>query len=132
MTVQIVCLLIGALLPYVWSSVTARYNKRDLGDAGLEAPRQQAAKLAGAGARARDAEHNAWEALIVFGVANGAALSAGVEPSGHWALAASLWVAARALHGVFYVTGLTLLRRLSWAIGLAMSLWIFGLALTVE
>lgn len=132
MTVQVVCLLIGALLPYLWFGVTVRYVKRDLGSIGIDAPREQTAKLAGAGARARDAQQNAWEALIVFGVANGAALAAGVEPSGNWALAAPLWVAARVLHGAFYVAGMAPWRGLSFAIGLAMSLWIFGMALTVR
>ena len=132
MTIQVACLLIGALLPYLWSVVTAVYGKRELGSTGFEAPRPHAAQLTGAGARARDAQHNAWEAAIAFGLANGAALAAGVEPSGHWALAAPLWVAARLMHGMFYVAGMALLRRLSFIIGMAMSAWIFLLALTVD
>lgn len=132
MTIQVVCLLIGGLLPYVWFGVAVRHSKRELGSVGIEAPRSHAAKLTGAGARARDAQHNAWEAAIVFGLANCAALAAGVEPSGHWALAAPLWVAARLMHGASYVAGMALLRGLSFAIGLAMSLWIFILALTVD
>ena len=132
MTVQIICLLIGAVLPYMWFGVSLRYTKVQLGSIDLDAPRQQVAQLTGAGARARDAQHNAWEALILFGAANAAALMAGVEPTGHWALAAVLWVAARLLHGGFYLAGMALLRGLSFAIGLAMSLWIFGLALTVD
>ena len=132
MIVQIICLLIGALLPYLWFGVSLRYTKVQLGSIHLDAPRLQAARLTGAGARARDAQHNAWEALILFGVANVAALVAGVEPTGHWALAAVLWVAARLLHGAFYLAGMALARGLSFAIGLAMSLWIFGLALAVD
>ena len=132
MTIQIICLLIGAVLPYLWFGVSLRYTKLELGSIGLEAPRQQAAQLTGAGARARDAQHNAWEALILFGAANAAALMAGVEPSGNWSLAAPLWVAARLLHGAFYLAGMALPRGLSFAIGVAMSLWIFGLALTVD
>ena len=132
MTIQVVCLLMGVLLPYLWVGVTAPFRRREFGSLGLDAPREQAVGLSGAGARARDAQHNAWEALIVFAAANGAALAAGVEPSGDWALAAPLWVAARLMHGLFYVAGMTPMRGLSFAIGLAMSLWIFGLALTVE
>ena len=132
MTVQIICLLIGAVLPYLWFGVSLRYAKAQLGSIDLDAPRQQAARLTGAGARARDAQYNAWEALILFGAANVAALVAGVEPTGHWALAAVLWVTARLLHGAFYLAGMALVRGLSFAIGLAMSLWIFGLALTVD
>ena len=132
MTIQIICLLIGAVLPYLWFGVSLRYTKVQLGSIGLSAPRQQAAQLTGAGARARDAQCNAWEALILFGTANVAALVAGVEPTGHWALAAVLWVTARLLHGAFYLAGMALVRGLSFAIGVAMSLWIFGLALTVD
>ena len=132
MTVQIICLLIGAVLPYLWFGVSLRYTKLEMGSIDLDAPRQQAARLTGVGARARDAQYNAWEAVILFGVANVAALVAGVEPTGHWALAAVLWVTARLLHGAFYLAGMALVRGLSFAIGLAMSLWIFGLALTVD
>ena len=132
MITQIICLLIGAVLPYLWFGVSLRHTKAQLGSIDLEAPRLQAAQLSGAGARARDAQHNAWEALVLFGVANVAALVAGVEPTGHWALAAVLWVAARLLHGAFYVAGMALMRGLSFAIGVAMSLWIFALALTID
>jgi len=132
MAIQVACLLIGALLPYLWFGVMVRHGKRELGSIEVEAPRSRAAKLTGPGARARDAQHNAWEAAIVFGLANCAALAAGVEPSGHWALAAPLWVAARLMHGAFYLAGMALLRGLSFAIGLAMSLWIFILALMVD
>ncbi|MDD9962576.1 MAG: MAPEG family protein [Gammaproteobacteria bacterium] len=132
MTIQIVCLLIGALLPYLWHGVTVGQVRRQLGSVNAEAPRQQATQLTGAGARARDAQHNAWEALIAFGAANAAALMAGVEPSGYWSLAAPLWVAARLLHGAFYVAGMAPLRVLSFTIGSAMSLWIFVLALMVD
>ena len=129
MTIQIVCLLIGVVLPYLWVGVTGRYRKRQFGDIGLSEPRAQARQLSGAGARAWGAQMNAWEALLVFTAANGAALAAGVEPTGDWALAAPLWAAARILHGVFYVAGQAGLRVLAFATGLGMSLWIFGLAL---
>ena len=132
MTIQIVCLLIGALLPYLWHCVSLARTKRELGALDLAAPRLQAAQLSGAGARARDAQQNAWEALILFGVANVAALLAGVEPTGHWSLAAPLWVAARLLHGGFYLAGMAAMRVVSFAVGLAMSLWIFAMALTVD
>ncbi|MYF10479.1 MAG: MAPEG family protein [Gammaproteobacteria bacterium] len=132
MTLQIICLLIGAVLPYLWFGVSLRYTKLQLGSIDLDAPRLQAARLTGAGARARDAQHNAWEALVLFGVANVTALVAGVEPTGHWALAAVLWVSARLLHGGFYIVGMALMRGLCFAIGVAMSLWIFGLALAVD
>ena len=129
MTIQVACLLIGALLPYLWAGVTARYRKRQFGNIEHREPRVQAAQLGGAGARAWGAQLNAWEALLVFAAANGAALAAGVEPTGDWALAASLWVAARVLHGGFYITGQAVLRQLAFLVGLAMSLWIFWLAL---
>lgn len=129
MAIQVVCLLIGVLLPYLWVAVTARYRKQQFGDVGLAEPRVQAQGLSGAGARAWGAQMNAWEALLVFAAANGAALAAGVEPTGDWALAAPLWAAARILHGAFYIAGQAGLRLLAFLTGLAMSLWIFWLAL---
>lgn len=129
MTIQISCLLIGALLPYLWAGVTGHYRKKQFGDIGLKAPRLQASRLEGAGARAWGAQMNAWEALLVFAAANGAALVAGVEPTSDWALAAPLWVAARIMHGGFYIAGEAVLRVLAFLVGMAMSLWIFWLAL---
>ena len=70
-----------------------------------------------------------WEALIVFAVANMAALAAGVDPAGDWSLAAPLWVAAALLHGLFSVAGLAPVSLTASLVGLAMSGWIFAMAI---
>ncbi len=131
MTIQLVCLLIGTLLPYIWAGSTIPFRSRQFGDFDLNEPRVQAELLVDQGARVWGSQQNAWEALIVFSVANAAAFAVGVDPGGSWAVAAPIWVAARVLHGVFYIAGLAPLRVLAFVIGLAMSVWIFVMALSV-
>ncbi len=129
MTIQIACLLIGAILPYIWAGLANFYRNKQFGSIDNNTPRVQGRQLEGAGARVWGAQENAWEALIVFTAANSAALAAGVEPTGQWAVAAPLWVVARVLHGIFYTRDLSSLRGLAFVVGLAVSLWIFALAL---
>jgi uncharacterized MAPEG superfamily protein len=130
MTIQLVCLLIGTLLPYVWAGSSLPFRNRQFGNIDLNEPRVQGEQLVDRGARAWGSQMNAWEALIVFSVANAAAFAAGVDPSGSWAMAAPIWVAARVFHGIFYIAGLAPLRVLSFVVGLAMSVWIFVMALS--
>ncbi len=129
MTIQLVCLLIGALLPYIWAGSTLPFRLRQFGDFDLNEPRVQAELLVDRGARVWGSQQNAWEALIVFSVANAAAFAVGVDPGGNWAVAAPIWVAARLLHGVFYIAGLAPLRVLAFGVGMGMSIWIFVMAL---
>ncbi len=130
MTIQLVCLLIGALVPYVWAGSTLPFRNRQFCDIDLNEPRVQGEQLADKGARAWGSQMNAWEAIIVFSVANGAAFAAGVDPSGSWAMAAPVWVAARIFHGIFYIVGIAPLRVLAFVVALLMSVWIFVMALS--
>ena len=52
MATQIVCLLIGFLLPYLWAGVTGRHRKRQFGSIDLHEPRAQARQLSSAGVQA--------------------------------------------------------------------------------
>lgn len=129
MTLQIICLMIAAILPYAMAGASVPFRNRQFGRVDLEHPRVQGEKLVDAGARAWGAQSNAWEALIVFGLANVTAMVAGADPSGTWSIAAPVWVVARIGHGVFYIRGRATLRIACFVVGLVASLWIFGLAL---
>lgn len=130
MSTILICLLIGSIFPYLLAFATVPFRNAQLGSIGLDHPRAQATQLTGVGARVRDAQDNAWEALTLFGVANLAAFMAGVSPDGNWQTAAMVWVAARAAHGVCYSMGFTYPRVLSFGLGLGMSFWILVMALT--
>ena len=110
MIIQVICLAAGAALACVWS--------------GIEAVRGTQANASRWGSPL-----NAWEALGVFTAANMAALAAGVDPAGDWSLAAPLWVATALLHGLFSLAGLTAPALTTFLIGLAMSAWIFAMAI---
>lgn len=129
MTLQLWCMLIGVLLPYVWAAASLPFRSKQFGAPDLNEPRVQAEQLTGAGARAWGAQMNAWEAIIVFSTANFAAFSAGVDPESNWELAAIVWMIARAIHGAAYIAGISPLRVLAFTVGAGMSLWIFTMAL---
>ena len=129
MTIQIVCLIAAVILPYVMAGASLPFRSRQFGSPDIDQPRVQGEKLIGAGARAWGAQANAWEALIVFGLANLTAMAVGVDPGGMWSIAAPVWVVARIGHGVFYIVGKSPLRVLCFVTALVMSLWIFGMSL---
>ena len=107
------CVLIAALLPYVWVSIAKasgqRYNNRD--------PRGWLAKQENPrSTRANGAQLNAFEAFPAFAAGVLMAQLAGVEPGriGGWAVA---FVAFRILHGVFYLSDHHYVRSLVWFAG---------------
>ncbi len=130
MTIQLWCLLAGVMLPYVWAGTSVPFRIRQFSNVDLKEPRVQAEKLVEAGARTWGAQSNAWEALAVFAVANLAAMMVGVDPAGDWSTAAMIWVAARLLHGIFYINNIAPARVLCFATGMGMSVWIIVMALT--
>lgn len=107
------CILIAALLPYVWVSIAKasgqRYNNRD--------PRGWLSKQDSSRvARANGAQLNAFEAFPAFAASVLMAQIAGVEPH-RVGLFAMGFVAFRALHGVFYLSGHHYARSLVWFAG---------------
>ena len=130
MTTQLICLLIGMILPYVWAASSLPFRSRQFGRPDINEPRTQAEQLTGAGARAVAAQANAWEALIIFLAANVAAFIAAVDPAGQWSLAVMIWAAARVGHGIFYIMGIAALRVLAFAIATGMAFWIMVMALS--
>ena len=109
------CVLAAALLPYVWTVLAKRsargYDNRDPRGwlARQDDPRVQ---------RANAAQLNAFEAFAPFAAGVALADMAGV-PDERIALLALVFVAARVLHGVFYVAGIAMMRSLVWFVGLA-------------
>jgi uncharacterized MAPEG superfamily protein len=109
------CILIAALLPYLWVSIAKgtgqRYNNRD--------PRGWLSKQDNPRiTRANAAQLNAFEAFPAFAASVLMAQSAGIDP-GRIGLFAMGFVAFRILHGVFYLSGHHYVRSLTWFAGLA-------------
>ena len=108
------CILIAALLPYLWVAVAKaggkRYDNRD--------PRGWLAKQDNPRViRANGAQLNAWEAFAPFAASVLMAQAAGV-PAGDIGNLAVAFVVLRVLHGVFYVGNYHYLRSLAWAGGM--------------
>ena len=114
MTTAYWCILIAALLPYLWTAIAKssapRFDNRDPRDwlARQDSPRVR---------RANAAQLNAFEAFAPFAAAVLMAQFAGVD-AGRIALLAMAFVVFRVLHGVFYLANLHLLRTLAWTGGL--------------
>ncbi len=114
------CILIAALLPYVWVSIAKqsgeRYNNRE--------PRSWQSKQTNPRSQRAHAAHlNGFESFPAFVAGVLMAQLAGV-PHATITLLAIVFVVARVLHGVFYITNVHALRSLVWAVG-------FGSALTL-
>lgn len=129
MTIQFWCLLVAICLPYFLAGVSTYFKRQQFGTIDNHHPRLQAVALEGAGARAYAAQQNAWEALLVFGLSVMVAHLAGADPVGS-ARASVLFITARVLHAICYVTDQATLRSLSFVVATAACLWLFGLAMT--
>ncbi len=119
------CVLIAALLPYVWT-VTAKASggeRFDNNNPRAWLARQKSPRTAHANA----AQMNAFEAFPAFAAGVILAQMAGVEHS-LIALLALVFIAARILHGVFYIADRALLRSAVWFIGLASVVALLGSA----
>ncbi len=115
MTIAYTCVLIAALLPYVWTVIAKtaapKFDNRD--------PRRWLAKQDNPRVqRANAAQLNAFEAFPAFAAGVLMAQLAGVDPQ-RIAMLAVAFVVLRALHGVCYLTGLHIARTLVWAGGIA-------------
>lgn len=118
------CILIAALLPYLWVAIAKasgeRYDNRNprAWQAKQDNPRSQ---------RANAAQLNAFEAFAPFAASVLMAQAAGVDPT-RIGLLAVAFVVLRVLHGLFYVLGIAALRSLVWAGGMAIVTWLMLLA----
>lgn len=115
MTIPYLCILIAALLPYIWVGIAKsgapRYDNRD--------PRGWMAKQDNPRVhRASAAQFNAFEAFAPFAASVLMAQFAGVDVQRITWLAIA-FVALRVLHGILYVANNARLRSLAWAGALA-------------
>lgn len=124
MTTPFWCLFIASLLPVLTSWVSGYFRLQQLGTIDNKQPRLQNSQLQGAGARAVAAQNNAWEALIVFACAVFVAHLSGASADSA-ATAATVFIIARILHGVFYVINLDVLRSLAFTVGYGCCIWLF-------
>lgn len=125
MAIAYVCILIAALLPYLWVSISKasgqRFDNRD--------PRGWLAKQENPRAhRANSAQLNAFEAFAPFAAGVLMAQFAGVDPRTITALSL-VFVAARTVHGFFYLANRALWRSLVWGMGFVCVLTLMGLAI---
>jgi uncharacterized MAPEG superfamily protein len=118
------CILVAALLPYVWyTAARAGAGRIDNHD-----PRSGMARLdEGRARRANNAQYNAFEAFAAFAAAVLMAQAAGVDPARIGMLAIA-FVVLRVLHGILYIANVHALRSLAWALGYACVAWLMVLA----
>ena len=115
MVIAYLCILVAALLPYLWVAISKasghRYDNRD--PRGWT-NRQENPRVH----RANAAQLNAFEAFAPFAAGVLMAQFAGVDPSTIAALSL-VFVAARIVHGLFYLANRALYRSLVWGVGFA-------------
>jgi uncharacterized MAPEG superfamily protein len=118
------CLFIACLIPNFLAPVAARYKAQQFGTLDNNNPRAQTAALEGTGARAVAAQMNAWEALAIFTAAVTVNHLSGGDP-GTSAILAMVWVGARILHAVFYVTDIAAARSAAFAVAFFSAIGLF-------
>jgi uncharacterized MAPEG superfamily protein len=120
MTLAYWCVLMAALLPYVWVG----FAKSPLRNYDNRAPRDYEDKLTGWRRRAVWAQNNAFEAFAPFAAAVIIAQHLQADQAVVDALAGT-FIAARILHGVLYMAGRAMLRSLAWSAGILCVIGLF-------
>ena len=123
--ISFVCVLIAAVLPYVFVSY-AKFSAKGYDNSN---PRAFLEKLEGKAKRAHYAQLNSFEAFPAFAVAVIIAYLARVPAAQVTALSV-LFIIFRTLHGIYYILDHPSLRSLVWFGGLFSMLALFILALT--
>ena len=124
MTIAYWCILISALLPYIWAAL-AKLSKPGLDN---REPRIFLDNLDGWGQRAHWTQLNGFETFPAFAAAViVGSLVNNIEQIYLDSLAA-LFVVCRVLHGVFYVLNMATLRSTVWLISMGSWIGIFVLS----
>lgn len=123
MTTLLICLLIGMLLPYFAKGPVAVAMAK-LGGYDNSHPRDQQSKLTGFGARAVAGHQNAFESLLIFGIAVLAVLATG-KVNMVAEIAAIVHIIARVAYQILYLKDKGTLRSLSWFVAIIASFTIF-------
>lgn len=130
MKIAIIVLLILCLMPYLMSTISGYYRKKQFGKVDNQNPREQYAHLQGAGARAVAAQQNCWEALAIYSAALLAVVASNLDVK-YLGEAALIVLLGRVLHAIFYLANLDKLRSLSFLIAVAPSFYLFYVVITV-
>ncbi|WP_394203199.1 MAPEG family protein [Shewanella waksmanii] len=119
MTILLTCLFIAMLLPYLAKGPVAVAMAK-LGGYDNNHPREQQAKLTGFGARAVAGHQNAFESLLIFGLAVVTVIAAG-KVNEVAEIAAIVHVVARIAYQLLYLADKGTLRSLSWFVAIIAS-----------
>ncbi|MGX9460787.1 MAPEG family protein [Shewanella sp. A14] len=119
----LICLFIAMLLPYAAKMPVAMAITK-LGRYDNNHPRAQQAQLTGFGARALAGHQNAFESLIIFGIAVLTALITN-NVTDVVALLAIVHVVARVVYHAMYLLDYGTMRSLSWFVAIGASVGIF-------
>lgn len=114
MSVLITCLFIACALA-ILSKGPVAYFMNQLGGYNNKHPRNQQAKLTGAGARALAAHQNSFESLILFAPAILVAVATNTTGDTIQYLAIA-HVIARVLYNILYIANIHYMRTLSWLV----------------
>jgi uncharacterized MAPEG superfamily protein len=117
------CLMIVALMPFVWTAAVKGTGKYDNHN-----PRQYLANLQGWRARAQATHLNSWEALAMLTAALAADWHVNA-PAAQVDKFATIFVAMRVLHGLFYLFNFAALRSLVWLVSFGCMIKLFLVAL---
>ena len=121
MTFAYWCVLVGALMPILWTGTAKWGGPNKMPTAANHAPREFLSGLQGRQKRADWAQQNAFEAFPAFAAAVIIAQSAAASQISVNRLAA-VWLVARFLHGLFYVLDWSHARSLAYFVGMGLSL----------
>ena len=114
MTIAFSCVLIAALLPYIWTGL-AKISQPNFNN---HQPRKFLEKLTGWGQRAKWAQDNSFEAFPAFAAAVIIASYIGKIDPNTLNMLTILFILCRLLHGIFYITNQATLRSIVWLIGI--------------
>ena len=123
MTIGLWCVLVGLLMPFLWTGVAKSMGRYDL--RANQHPRDFLARLSGPASRANAAQLNSFEAFPAFAAAVLVAQYAHASQHAIDGLCIA-WVALRLIYGVLYIANLAALRSLVWfaAMGCVVGLFI--------
>jgi uncharacterized MAPEG superfamily protein len=117
MTIAYWCVLIAAVLPYIWTGFGKSTKTGEAYD--NHDPRGWMARQANPRVQRGNAAHlNAFEAFAPFAASVLMAQAAGVDPN-RIAILAVAFIVFRVMHGVCYLADKAALRSLSWMLGIA-------------
>lgn len=127
MNTLILLTFIGALLPY-FSKIPVAIAMHRNGGYDNRHPRQQQAQLTGFGARALAAHQNAFEALIIFGIAMSTAMATNTT-SQEVVYLAIAHIIARIFYSAMYYLNINIVRSVLWAVATVSSFAIILLSM---